>query len=155
MIITTQISKHLREIYFGDNWTYSNLKEHLNDLSWEQATYKVHSFNTIATLVYHMTYYVRAVIVVLKGGDLDAKDAYSFNHPPIESQEDWEHFLDGIFTDVNKLADLIEQVPDNTLLEIFSEEKYGNYYRNFHGLIEHCHYHLGQIVIIKKLIALK
>ena len=32
-------------------------------------------------------------------------------------------------------------------------EKYGTYYRNFHGLIEHAHYHLGQIVLIKKLVA--
>jgi len=32
------------------------------------------------------------------------------------------------------------------------EEKYGNYYRNFHGIIEHCHYHLGQIVLIKKML---
>jgi hypothetical protein len=30
--------------------------------------------------------------------------------------------------------------------------KYGNYYRNLHGIIEHTHYHLGQIVLIKKLL---
>jgi hypothetical protein len=29
-------------------------------------------------------------------------------------------------------------------------EKYGNYYRNIHGIIEHIHYHLGQIVLIEK-----
>ena len=32
-------------------------------------------------------------------------------------------------------------------------EKYGNYFRNLTGIIEHLHYHLGQIVLIKKLIA--
>ncbi len=44
----------------------------------------------------------------------------------------------------------IEQLPESKLWETFSDEKYGNYYRNIHGIIEHIHYHLGQIVLIKK-----
>jgi len=47
---------------------------------------------------------------------------------------------------------LIEQLPEAKLGEIFSEEKYGTYYRNIHGIIEHTHYHLGQIVLIKKIL---
>jgi hypothetical protein len=43
-------------------------------------------------------------------------------------------------------------MPDAKLTEYFSEEKYGNWYRNLHGIIEHAHYHLGQIVLLKKLI---
>jgi len=30
--------------------------------------------------------------------------------------------------------------------------KYGNYFRNIVGVIEHIHYHLGQIVLIKKIL---
>jgi len=56
------------------------------------------------------------------------------------------------FTEAEKVANLIGQLPESKLWENFSEEKYGNYYRNIHGIIEHTHYHLGQIVIIKKLI---
>jgi len=51
-----------------------------------------------------------------------------------------------------KLADLTEALPESRLQETFADEKYGNYYRNLHGLIEHTHYHLGQIVLIKKLL---
>jgi len=47
---------------------------------------------------------------------------------------------------------LIEQLPETKLGETFSDEKYGTYYRNLHGIIEHNHYHVGQIVIIKKLL---
>ncbi len=46
----------------------------------------------------------------------------------------------------------IEQLPESKLWETFSDEKYGNYYRNIHGIIEHSHYHLGQIVLIKKIL---
>ncbi|MEM8891667.1 MAG: DUF1572 domain-containing protein, partial [Bacteroidota bacterium] len=37
--------------------------------------------------------------------------------------------------------------------EGFVDEKYGTYRRNIDGMIEHCYYHLGQISIIRKMIA--
>ena len=150
--VSAQVAKHLREVYFGVNWSWSNLKDTVKDITWEQATTKVYSLNTIATLVYHMTYYVREVTKVLEGAPLLAKDKASFEHPPIASQEDWEHMLATIWADAEKFASLIEQLPDERLGEIFSEEKYGIYYRNLHGIIEHLHYHLGQVVIIKKIL---
>ena len=59
------------------------------------------------------------------------------------------------WSDAETLANLIEQLPESRLWEDFSDNKYGNYYRNLHGIIEHCHYHLGQIVLIKKLLQQK
>ena len=152
MKLTTQIAKHLREVYFGGNWTYSNLKDHLADVTWQQATTQVYSFNTIATLVFHMNYYIDAVLKVFQGEPLNAKDKYSFDHPPIHSQEDWEKMLEKTWTDAENFANLIEKLPEDQLWEILSEKKYGNYYRNIHGIIEHNHYHLGQIVLIKKIL---
>jgi len=152
MNLTAQIAKHFREVHFGGNWTSSNLKDHLADVTWQQATTQVYSINPIATLVYHINYYVSAVLKVLQGAPLDAKDKYSFDHPSILSQEDWEKLLNKTWTDAENLASLIEQLPESKLWEAFSDEKYGNYYRNFHGIIEHTHYHLGQIVLIKKIL---
>jgi hypothetical protein len=51
-----------------------------------------------------------------------------------------------------KLEVLIETMPEEKLYQNFEEEKYGNYYRNLTGMIEHTHYHLGQIVLIKKMV---
>lgn len=153
MTIPEQIAKHLRAVYFGGNWTASNLKDQLADGGWQQATTKVYDFNTIATLVYHVGYFVSAQLKVLRGGPLDAKDIYSFDHPPIPSREDWEKFLEGIWVDAENLALEIEQLPETRLWEDFAgSNKYGNYYRNLHGVIEHIHYHLGQIVLIKKIL---
>ncbi len=152
MELTKQIAKHFREIHFGVNWTWSNLKDNLTDVTWQQATTQVYSFNTIAALVYHINYFVSAVLKVLQGEPLDAHDKYSFDHPPIHSKEDWEKLLDKTWTDAEKFAGLLEQLPEQKLWETFSEEKYGNYYRNIHGIIEHSHYHLGQIVLIKKIL---
>ena len=152
MTTTTQIAKHLREVYFGGNWTCVNLRDTLAGLTWQQATKQVYSFNTIATLVCHMGYYVSVATKVLQGGPLVGKDELSFTHPPINSQEDWDQIVTGLWTDVEAFATLIEHLTDTTLTENFTNEKYGSYYRNLHGIIEHTHYHLGQVVLIKKIL---
>lgn len=152
MSLTKQLAKHFREVYFGGNWTCSNLKDNLADITWQQATTQVYSFNTIATLVYHTNYYASALLKVLQGEPLNAKDEYSFKHPSIQSQKDWKKLLDKALTDAENCAILIEQLPESKLWENLSDEKYGIYYRNIHGTIEHMHYHLGQIALIKKIL---
>ncbi|MFT6417325.1 MAG: putative damage-inducible protein DinB [Dokdonia sp.] len=147
------IAKHFREVYFGGNWTASNVKDQLTGITWQQATTQVYDLNTIATLVYHIHYYITGILQVMDGGPLDIKDKYSFDHPPIESQEDWDRLMTKNNSEAQRFATLIEQLPSERLLDIFVDTKYGNYYRNLHGIIEHTHYHLGQIVLIKKILA--
>lgn len=150
--ISTLIAKHLREVYFGDNWTDVNLKDSLAGVTWQQATTKVSSFNTIAVLVFHINYYIDRVIPVLKGEKLEASDKDAFSHPPIENETDWQNMLDKSWKQMEEFAKLVEQVPDSKLSETFVNEKYGNYFRNLVGITEHAHYHLGQIVLIKKML---
>ncbi|MBX7242528.1 MAG: DUF1572 domain-containing protein [Bacteroidia bacterium] len=152
MSVTKIIAKHLREVHFGGNWTWSNLKDCLSGLTWQQAITQQEGFNSILALVYHMNYYVKAILGVLEQNPLTASDKYSFLHPEIHSQEEWEEFTSKVFEDAEKLAGLIETLPDSILETTFYDEKYGNYGRNFMGNIEHIHYHLGQIVILKKLL---
>ena len=151
-ILTKQIAQHFREVYFGGNWTSSNIKDNLSDVNWQQATKQVYSFNTIATLVFHINYFVSAVRKVLQGEHLNAHDKFSFDTPPILSETDWKSLLDKTWRDAELFATLVEELPEDKLWEDFTDKKYGNYYRNIHGIIEHAHYHLGQIVLIKKII---
>ncbi|MBI1341693.1 MAG: DUF1572 domain-containing protein [Terrimonas sp.] len=149
---SAQIANHFREVYFNGNRVATNLKDVLKDINQEQATKKVNDLNTIAALVYHIHYYIRAVLGVVKGGPLDAHDRYSFDLPPIADDEEWQNFLATVWQEAAILADRIEALPDEALWTIFSEEKYGTYYKNFWGIIEHSYYHLGQIVLLKKLL---
>lgn len=150
MNLSQQIAKHLREVHVGKNWTWVNLKDSLEGVDWHHATTQVKDFNTIATLVYHMNYYVAAQLNLLKTGLLDAHDDFAFQVPPIKSAADWQTLTQKSFDQAEELAGLIENLPESKLWEICVNEKYGNYYRNFQGMIEHCHYHLGQIVLLKK-----
>jgi len=154
MKVTAQIAKHFREIHFGVNWTWSNLQGQLTDVTVTEANAKIDSFNTIAALAFHINYYVGAILKVLEGGPLNASDQFSFDHPPFETQQAWNDFLQKMWRDAEAFAKLVEQLPDERLWENFDDPKYGSYYRNLHGVIEHSHYHLGQIAILKKLIRL-
>lgn len=153
MNLPAEIAKHLKQVYFGGNWTCVNLKDTLSGVSLEQATTKVHSFNTIATLVYHINYYVDVVTKVLQGEALNGKDEESFKNPLISSDAEWQEMLNKTWDNANILADLIMQLPTEKLPDTFTDEKYGTYYRNLQGMIDHTHYHLGQIVLLKKLLA--
>ena len=149
---SAQLAKHLRDVYTGGNWTASNLKDNLAGISREQAVQQVYGFNSIAALVYHMNYYVVAVNNVLRGAPLTASDRYSFDGPPINNAADWEILLDKTWKAGEEMAELVAQMPEERLWEDFAENKYGNYYRNLLGIIEHIHYHLGQIALIRKLV---
>ena len=150
-----QIAKHFREVHFGGNWTFVNLKDTLSDVTWLEATTKYQDFNTIATLLFHINYYVNPVAKVLQGEPLNASDKFSFDCPRITSQEEWENLVQKALDEAERFALEIEKLEESKLFEVFSEEKYGNYFRNLFGIIEHTHYHLGQIALIKKLIRQK
>jgi uncharacterized damage-inducible protein DinB len=155
MNTTKQLAQHFRDVHFGGNWTFVNLKDSLADVTWQEATTKLHDFNTIATLLFHINYYVNPVLKVLQGEPLIASDKYSFDCPPITSNEDWQKLVQKVLDEAELFAQEIEKLDELKLYDVFSEEKYGNYFRNLLGIIEHSHYHLGQITLIKKMLRQK
>lgn len=152
MTLASQIAKQFREVILNGTWVATNYKAQLENVTFKQATTKVDNLNTIAVLTFHIDYYIAGLIQVFKGGSLDIRDKYSFYAPPITSQKDWEDRLQKLWNDAETFANLIENLTDEALMQDFVEEKYGNNYINIQALIEHCYYHLGQIVLIKKLI---
>ncbi len=151
MHVPQQIATHLRHLYLGVNSTGVNFQETVSDISRREATTRIYGLNTIAVLLFHVDYYVGGLTEVLRGGDLTIRDKYSFDLPPIETDRDWENLRDRFFQNGETFARLIEQLPAETLSAGFVKEAYGNYYRNLQGFIEHAHYHLGQIVLLKKI----
>jgi len=152
MSVASQIARQMRELHTGGNMAGSDLQQKIADITWEQAIAKVHGLNSIALLTYHVNYYVAGLIDVMEGGPLTIRDMYSYDMPPVTGPEDWERLRTKTLADAETFARLVEQMPDSRLYESFIDGKYGTWYRNLTGVLEHTHYHLGQIAIIKKMV---
>ena len=148
-----EIANRFREVILNGTWiANTNFKDQLADSDWQIATKKVDSLNTIADLAQHIHYYISGILNVFNGGSLDIKDQFSFNFPPIASQEQWNLFLNRFWNDAEEFARKVEVMSDEKLNSVFVDEKYGTFKRNIEAMIEHSYYHLGQIVIIKKML---
>ncbi|MBV7267607.1 DUF1572 domain-containing protein [Winogradskyella luteola] len=148
---TTQlIATSLHQVYFGGNWTASNFRDNLKGVTLEIATKEVKGLNTILALSFHIHYYVKGTMDVLNGGELTIRDKFSFDYPKLQTEAEWQEFQNTMWKECKEFISLIEKLDDNALDTFLAEQKYGTYYRNLAGIIEHTHYHLGQIAIIKK-----
>lgn len=150
---SAQLASRFREVILNGRWiANTNFRDQLSGVSWEQATQKVGPLNTIAALTFHIHYYIAGILKVFEGGTLDIRDKYSFDMPPIQSQQDWDKLRDSLWRDAERFADLVEQMPEERLKAVFVDAKYGTYQRNIEAMIEHSYYHLGQVSLIRKLL---
>lgn len=148
-----QLAGRFREVILNGTFiANTNYRHQLDCTDWQLATRQVAQLNTIAVLAQHIHYYIAGVLQVLRGGSLDIKDKYSFDFPPITSQQQWDDILERLWNDAEAFAELVEQLSPDQLDNPFTDPKYGTYYRNIDGMIEHCYYHLGQVVLIKKML---
>jgi hypothetical protein len=147
------LANRLREVLLSGKWiANTNFKEEITSISWKQAIEKIENLNTIALLTFHINYYLKGVLNVFQGGNLEIKDKFSFDMPEISSETDWLNLVNEFVNNAEKFISHVEKMDDNLLTQPFVKEEYGSYLRNIEAQIEHSYYHLGQVSLIKKLI---
>ena len=150
------LSDRLREVLLNGRWVANtNLKEQITSINWEQANEKVQDLNTIALLTFHVNYYLKGILNVFEGGELEIKDKFSFDMPEIKSEMDWLDLVNDFIHNSERFIYQVEKMDEKDLAQQFVKEEYGSYLRNIEAQIEHSYYHLGQISLIKKLIMQK
>jgi uncharacterized damage-inducible protein DinB len=152
MTVTNLIACHIKEVYEGNNWTDINIADTINDLNWQQAQQQINaSPNTIASLLHHLFYWNGIIIQRLNGFDPSIPEVNGYDVTELKSQTDWNELKDKTHESFIKLAEAVKDFPEENLEKTYAKDK-PSYYKNFQGIVEHAHYHLGQIVILKKLI---
>lgn len=150
---SSDLASRLKEVLLDGRWiANTNFKEQIESVTWEQATQKVGSLNTIVALTYHVNYYLAGILNVLKGGELEIKDKYSFDLPPIVSESDWKALVATFLKNAEEFVEEVALLSDSQLDETFVDKKYGTYLRNLEGVVEHSYYHLGQVSLIRILV---
>lgn len=153
MKLSVTISERLRGLFIDGHWiTNTNYKELLSSVSYQLAINKVSNLNSLAELTYHVNYYLSGLNSVFNGGDLEIRDKYSFDLTLIETEVEWQALINTFISNAEQFIGHVESMTEDQLHTTFIIEKYGTYLRNIEGVIEHGYYHLGQMVIIKKMI---
>lgn len=147
------IANRLREVLLDGFWiANTNFKQQITQVDWKQATHKIGNLNTIAALTFHINYYLGGILKVFDGGKLEISDKFSFDLPEITSETDWKNLVDDFVHNSEKFIEHVIHMTEAELESPFAEPKYGSYLRNIEGVIEHSYYHLGQVVLIRKMI---
>ncbi len=147
-----QLAQRFLELFEGKWIANTNYQEQLAGISWQQSIQQIGAFNSIAALTFHIRYYINGLNEVFAGGDLTIRDQYSFDLPEISSEADWEQLREALFSSAATFSKHLEQMTIQQLEGPFVKEQYGSYRRNIEGIIEHGYYHLGQVVLVRKMI---
>ncbi|MDQ1141379.1 DUF1572 family protein [Pedobacter agri] len=150
------LANRIREVLLNGKWiANTNFKEQISNLSWEKAVQKIGNINSIAMLTFHINYYLDGLLKAFANGKLEINDRFSFDLQPITSAEDWNNLVKDFMSNAEKFANAVLALDNSRLDEIFIDKKYDTYLRNIEGVIEHSYYHLGQVVLIKKMLDLQ
>lgn len=153
MTTTQFLANRLREVLLNGTWiANTNFKDQISKVNWKQATQKMGDLNSIALLTFHINYYVQGVLDFFNTGKLEIRDKYSFDMPEIKSESDWNTLVETFLSNAEMFANHVEQMDESILDQPFVDEKYGNYWRNIEGIIEHSYYHLGQVSLLRKMV---
>jgi uncharacterized damage-inducible protein DinB len=152
MQVTSHIAQHLLDVYTGGNWTEVSVAETLADLTFEEAIkVTAASPNSIASLVHHLSYWNRIMVQRIDGAKPGIPEVNGFDVGTIANEKEWKALIRDLFVSASELALAIKNVGDARLEEPIVNGLVSTY-KNLQGSVEHIHYHLGQIVILKKLI---
>lgn len=148
-----QLANRFREVILNGKWiANTNVQDQLRNVSLEQAVTEIANLNTIAKLTFHLNYYISGVLNVFEGGDLEIRDKFSFDLPKMNSEQEWSDLTTNLFSNAEKFANHVEHMSEEKLNAEFVNTDYGDFRRNIEGMIEHSYYHLGQIVLLRKML---
>jgi hypothetical protein len=151
MNIKSLVAQHIREVLKG-NWSDIFLTDVLQDVTLDEANFIPPSNNSIAMLTNHLKFYNDVVLLRLQNDTRSVNyEANGFDITTLNKEENWQQLKENTFSSFTKLAEAVEAMPEEKLFELTPSGS-ATFYKTLHGVVEHAHYHMGQMVIIKKLI---
>lgn len=147
-----RISNLYQSVYNGEPWLEVTLAKTLKDVNAEQAYRKINpKLNTIWEIVNHLIQWRRNILRRVQGETIITPD-HNYFVPVIDpSEAAWEQSLQNLEKSQESWNAFFVDFNDADLDKIYANNHH-TYYEHLHGIIQHDVYHLGQIVILKKLL---
>ena len=141
------------EIWAGDPWYGSNIRSGLSGINAIQATHRVSSQHNVAEILHHMIQWKKFVLEKLKGNhhfDIALNSEDDWKQIDQLDNNSWKQMLETFEQVSTALVAQIKSNDDRLLNNIVPGRKY-SYSKLIEGIRDHDIYHLGQIVIMKKI----
>ena len=149
-----RILKTLSDLYDGRSWTDLSILQVVGDLTAEQANTKPFvQMHSIWRYLDHIVFWREKIIAHLSGHSAPQGDDPIDSAPRIDKSEDaWRHSLNDLRRCQEHLMAVVSALEEGSFEEMEETFKATNY-ELIQGIIQHDAYHLGQAMIVKKVLA--
>lgn len=150
-----QYVNHFKEVYNGKPWYGENIVSKLNGITDELAFVRpLENVHSIAEVVAHMTYWRKSLISRLNKDEsfnASVESADNWRDPSQLREEGWDKVWSDFEASQEEIVEALSRQPV-TILETEYSKGYTFAYL-IQGIIDHDIYHLGQIGLIRKMLA--
>jgi uncharacterized damage-inducible protein DinB len=145
-----RIVRLLEKTFDKQPWYGSSITEILSDIDTETAGTRQGNTHTIIELILHMASWRKFTSHrLLANAAFEITDEINFPSPTT-----WADAVNALHQSQEELVKAVKQFPIDRLNELVpSKSQRYTFYTLLHGIIQHDVYHLGQIALLKKLIA--
>lgn len=152
MIETKRIKKLFEDLYQGSPWIDVTIMDTLKSITAEQASRKITpKRNSIWEIVNHMIAWRENVLLRVQGNEIITPNNNYFVEIKDTSDAEWQETLQRLANSQEQWIRFLENF-DAAQLENIYPSNHMTYYEHIQGILQHDSYHLGQIVLLSKLI---
>src|SRR3954468_19301728 len=147
------IAEQLHKSFEGDAWHGPRVRDVLDGVSAEQAAAKpIADAHSIWELALHIAVWVEHSRHAIDGRPLPLQLDTPEDWPRVSGTDTaaWKQTYEHVFEAGNAMAKAIEKFPLERLTDTVPGRSY-DFRQLFHGIVDHCIYHAGQIALLKKL----
>ena len=146
-----RLKKLLSDHFDGSPWLDVNIMDTLKNIPASQAVKKTGHHNSIWQIVNHMIAWRETNLGRLKGEIIPAPENNFIEDVKDTSEEAWQRTLKKMERSQHNLLSFLASAKDSMLEKIYITNGL-SYYEHLQGILQHDAYHLGQIVLLKKLL---
>lgn len=145
-----RLKKLFKDHFDGAPWIDVQIRTSLEGMDPKDAARHIHGLNSVWQIVHHMTSWRETILQRIQGKHIPSPANNYFIEVKDTSSKAWSNTLKKLLLSQGKLMDhLSEEIKG-------ADEKPGNgsytHYELLQGLLQHDAYHLGQIVLIRKML---
>ena len=151
MQIVQQLAADLEALQSGECWIGYNANEILDDIDFETAQWRSHEKgNSIWQLVNHISFWREVVAARLNSRKYAPTEKTGLEDIIVVDAQAWHEAKSHFEEASRRLHKAILNFDNDRLLDLL-DSRAGTYYYNITGLIQHDAFHLGQIMLLKRM----